>query len=255
MLTLERCRADRLTSELYYNSIVEMNHTMFTHAQSVFVIIPAFNEATVIQEVVHTVARTCPNVVVVDDGSTDRTAEEARRAGAAVLRHSLNLGQGAALQTGIAWALRQPAEWLVTFDADGQHDISDVPRMIERLMETGADVALGSRFLGETTGMPRQRKIALKMAILFTRLTTGLRLTDVHNGLRVLTPRAARLLDIRQDRMAHASEILHQIASHHLTYTEVPVTISYSEYSLAKGQRTSNLARILMDLFSGGVQR
>jgi glycosyltransferase involved in cell wall biosynthesis len=228
---------------------------MFAYAQSVWVIIPAFNEEAVIHDVVRTVYGVFPNIVVVDDGSIDRTGEEAKRAGATVLKHPLNLGQGAALQTGITWAVRQSAMWLVTFDADGQHNIFDVPKMIEQLIETDADVALGSRFSGATIGMPWQRRIVLKMAIWFTRATTGLCLTDVHNGLRVLTRRAACSLHLRQNRMAHASEILHQIASRGLKYIEVPVTISYSQYSLAKGQRSSSSLRIIMDMVLGGIQR
>jgi len=223
--------------------------------RAVWVVIPAFAEAPVIGDTVRGVLARYPRVVVVDDGSTDDTAGVAHAAGAVVLRHPINLGQGAALQTGIEYALRRGADLIVTFDADGQHRVGDVAAMIEALDRAGADVALGSRFLGTAVGLPRMRRIVLKLAVQFTAITTGLRLSDAHNGLRVLTRHAAEAIEIRQDRMAHASEIVHCIARHGLRHVEVPVTVLYTEYSLAKGQRLSNLFAILGEIFGGRMQR
>ena len=223
---------------------------MLVDFRNVWIVIPAYNEGQMITDVVQSVLRSFPNVVVVDDASADQTALLARRAGAHVVRHPINLGQGAALQTGFEYALAAEASFIVTFDADGQHHPGDIPAMLERLIETGADIALGSRFLGETVGMPRGRRWLLQAATLFTRATTGLRLTDCHNGLRVLTGAAARKLALRQNRMAHASEILAGIRKHRLGYVEVPVTISYTEYSRQKGQKFGDAFVIFRDLIA-----
>jgi len=223
--------------------------------KKVCVVVAAYREADVIAETVRTLVERFPNVVVVDDGSPDATSERACHAGAFVLRHPFNLGQGAALQTGITHALEQGADYVATFDADGQHAVADLERMLAVLIRDELDVVLGSRFLGETEGLPWSRLVALKAAVLFTNATSGLRLTDAHNGLRAMTAAAAGKLRITQDRMAHASEILNQIARLGLKYREVPVTIRYSEYSLRKGQKVRGSAGILVDLLVGWLSR
>ncbi len=234
---------------------VEVERECDSGAPDTWIVIPAFNEGSVIGDTVRAVVTRYPRIVVVDDGSSDDTWLLAQEAGAAVLRHPINLGQGAALQTGIVYALKCGAELIVTFDGDGQHQVEDVDDMIDTLLRTGSDVALGSRFLGSTVGLPWKRRIMLKGAVIFTWLTTGLKLTDAHNGLRVLTRRAAQMLEIRQNGMAHASEIIRNIAHLRLRYVEVPMTIIYTEYSLSKGQKISNLFNILGELFSGRMQR
>jgi glycosyltransferase involved in cell wall biosynthesis len=219
------------------------------------VIVPAFNEAAVIGPGVRDLRNRFANVVVVDDGSADATASAAFAAGAVVLQHALNAGQGAALQTGIDYALANGATYVATFDADGQHRVEDLVAMLAALQGGSHDIVLGSRFLGHAEGLPFVRRLVLKAAVLFTNLTTGLRLTDAHNGLRVMTARAARRLQIRQDGMAHASELIEQVGRLGLRYAEVPVTITYSEYSQAKGQRLSNSLLILRDLVAGWLLR
>jgi glycosyltransferase involved in cell wall biosynthesis len=214
---------------------------------SIWVVIAAYNEAPVIAAVLSELVGRY-QVVVVDDGSRDATAEVAAHAGAAVVPHPVNLGQGAALQTGIKFALGEGATHIVTFDADGQHRAADIPRLIEALGQNHADFALGSRFLGASVGMPFSRRMLLKAATTFTRSTTGLKVTDTHNGLRAMTRRGALAISLKQNRMAHASELLAQIGRSRLPYVEVPVTIEYSGYSLAKGQRLSDSLAILFDL-------
>lgn len=221
----------------------------------IIVVIAAFNEAQVIESVVADLRQNGWPVVVVDDGSQDATGALARRAGATVVTHPVNLGQGAALQTGLDYALSHGADIIVTFDADGQHRAADIPRLIEALQTRGADYALGSRLLGGTVDLPRTRRLLLAAATRFTRFTTGLALTDTHNGLRAMTRRGASRIRLKQNRMAHASEILHQIAKSGLTCVEVPVTIQYSPYSLAKGQRLSDSLAILVDLFARRLHR
>jgi glycosyltransferase involved in cell wall biosynthesis len=220
-----------------------------------WVICAAYNEATMIGRVVEELGRAGHQVVVVDDGSGDGTRHVAAAAGAHVVVHPINLGQGAALQTGIDFALLHGADILVTFDADGQHRVSDIPRLVDALARERADFALGSRFLGQTYNLPSLRRWVLRAATVFTRLTTGLRLTDSHNGLRALTRRGASAIRLRQNRMAHASEILVAIAQSGLRYVEVPVTIEYTAYSLAKGQRIGDSVTILLDLFAQELYR
>lgn len=220
-----------------------------------WIVIPAFNEGEVIADVIRGVRASHPDVVLVDDCSSDATGETAAAAGAVVLRHPINLGQGAALQTGIRFALRRGADFIVTFDADGQHRVEDIGVLLERQRETGADIVVGSRFLGTARDIPPLRRLVLRLAVVFTRLTSGVNLTDAHNGLRLLTRRAAERMRIRQNRMAHASEIIEQVGALGLSIAEAPVTIVYTAYSLRKGQKLSNAVHILAELFMARLHR
>lgn len=220
-----------------------------------WVVIAAYNEATVISGVVAGIRRAGYPVVLVDDGSSDRTGELAAQAGAFVVTHPINLGQGAALQTGIDCALDHGADAIVTFDADGQHRPAEIANLLDALASQRVDFALGSRFLGRPVNLPPSRRLLLTAATWFTRVTTGLAVTDTHNGLRAMTARGAAHIQLRQNRMAHASEILHQIAQSGLNFVEIPVTIEYSAYSLAKGQRLSDALFILIDLFARRMHR
>ena len=224
-------------------------------ADGVWVVVPAWNEAPVITGVVAAVRAGFGNVVVVDDASSDRTREAALAGGAVVLRHAINLGQGAALQTGIRYALSRGAESVVTFDADGQHRVDDIAVLLDTQQRSHADVVIGSRFLGSAENLPALRRMLLKLAVTFTRRTGGLKLTDAHNGLRLLTRTAAQRIEIRQNRMAHSSEVIDEIRRLGLTIAEAPVTIVYTEYSLRKGQRLSNALHILAELFAARVNK
>jgi glycosyltransferase involved in cell wall biosynthesis len=221
--------------------------------EDLWIVIAAKNEERAIGQVLDEVTPTYPNVVVVDDGSTDATGPIANEHGAIVLRHVINRGQGAALQTGIDYALIRGAPSIATFDADGQHSVGDLAVMLARIAETGADVALGSRFLGSAPGMSTQRRLLLKAAVLVQVLTTGVRLTDAHNGLRVFSRAAVQRIRLEQDRMAHASEIIRQIGELDLKFVETPCTIRYTAYSVQKGQKLSGSLNILMDLAIKGL--
>jgi glycosyltransferase involved in cell wall biosynthesis len=214
-----------------------------------WVVIAAYNEGKVIREVVGEVVRAGWKVVVVDDGSRDNTAEAASIPGSIVLRHVINLGQGAALQTGIDFAVRRGAKYVVTYDADGQHNCADIPSLLEAV-QAGADIALGSRFLGrEIEGATSGRKALLKTATVVSNSLSGLKLTDAHCGFRAIRTSVTPKLRITQDRMAHASELLRKIKTSGVKVVEVPTTVRYTAHSMAKGQGGMQAIRILFDYF------
>lgn len=214
-----------------------------------WLVIPLYNEATVIGEVIAGALPVFPRIVCVDDGSTDGSGDVARAAGAIVLTHAANLGQGAALQTGITYVCEQPgARCLVTFDADGQHQVDDAREMAGIVARGEAAVVFGSRFLDGRTRPGAIKRVVLKFAVWFTKQSTGMRLTDAHNGLRAVRVDAARQVDLTQDRMAHASEIVLQLGRTGLPWREHPVHVLYTDYSRGKGQSVWNSVNILVDL-------
>jgi glycosyltransferase involved in cell wall biosynthesis len=213
-----------------------------------WIVVPAYCESRVLRGVIEQVHGICPHIVVVDDGSKDETGLDALAGGATVLTHVVNLGQGAALRTGIEFALLQGAEYIFTFDADGQHAPESLTVLAETMRSTDAEIVLGSRWLGRVEAMPGLRRLILRLAVVFTRLHSGLGVSDTHNGLRLFTRSAALCLRITQPRMAHASEILAQIGSCKLRFAEAPVTVRYTEYSLQKGQKISGVFRVLLDI-------
>jgi glycosyltransferase involved in cell wall biosynthesis len=216
----------------------------------VWVVIPVYNEGEVIADVVDEVLATFPNVVCVDDGSRDDSAAQIATTKAHLVRHPINMGQGAALQTGLRYALARPgARYFVTFDADGQHRVSDAMHMVAVARAGEADVVLGSRFLEqERQGVPWLKRAVLRTIAAFSPTARRLRLTDAHNGLRVMSRPVAGRLKISMNGMAHASEIVGHFARSGYRVKEVPVTILYTEYSRAKGQSLYNGVNILFDL-------
>lgn len=211
----------------------------------VWIVIAAYNEEHSIGHVVQGLVKAgYKNVVVVDDGSKDKTSEIAKKFTKHVVRHKFNQGQGAGLRTGIKYALKHGAEIIVTFDADGQHRVEDIPALIKPVANGEVDVALGSRFLKGGSDVPFFRKIILKIGILVVWLFYGIKLTDVHNGFRALSRKAAEQIEITMNRMEHASEILSEIKKKHLRYVEVPVVIKYTKYSQEHGQSSWNALKI-----------
>lgn len=204
---------------------------------NIYIIIPAYNEEKSISKVILNLqSKGYHNIVVVDDGSKDKTGYNATQAGATVLRHIINRGQGASLRTGIEYAVLEKAQAIVTFDADGQHMAEDIKKMVTPILQDQCDITLGSRFLRKGSNVPLLKVIALKAGILFNWLVYGVRLTDAHNGFRALSLSAAKKIEITADKMEHASEILDEIRRKNLTYIEIPVTIRYTQYSMQKGQ-------------------
>ena len=214
-----------------------------------WVVVPAYDEATTIGDVVTSLRDHFDHVVCVDDGSHDQTAALATAAGATVLRHVLNRGQGAALQTGFDFVLREgTGRYVVTFDADGQHLATDAVRMVDHAREQQLDVVLASRFLGDCATIPASRLTLLRAAIWFSRRTSGLKLTDTHNGLRVLSLAALRCIRLEFPGMAYASELETAVARSGLPWAELPTTVLYTDYSRSKGQHNSNAVNIVFDL-------
>jgi glycosyltransferase involved in cell wall biosynthesis len=214
-----------------------------------WVVIPLFNEAEVIGEVIAGLRKQFSHVLCIDDGSTDNSVALAQESGARVIRHPLNLGQGAALQTGFDYVSTQPqATHIITFDADGQHLVRDAMEMLDLAQRKRISIIFGSRFLDKRTNPGMRKRIVLKAAVLMTRAITGLRLTDAHNGLRVLSMEAIGKIRLEQNGMSHATEIVHQLAKTKLSWREYPVEVLYTEYSKRKGQSLFNSINILIDL-------
>ncbi|OBJ01100.1 glycosyltransferase family 2 protein [Mycobacterium sp. 1465703.0] len=225
-----------------------------THYSVVWVVIPAFNEAAVIGEVVADVRSVFDHVVCVDDGSADETGEIARRAGAHLVRHPINLGQGAAIQTGVEYARKQPgAQIFATFDADGQHRVKDLATMVDRLLVGDVDVVIGTRFGAQRGARPPfVKRIVLQTAARLSRRGRRLGLTDTNNGLRVFNKTVADGLDITMSGMSHANEFIMLIDENHWRVTEEPIEVLYTEYSMSKGQPLLNGVNIIFDGFLRG---
>lgn len=225
-----------------------------SHYPDVWIVIPAFNEAAVIAEVIADVRSVFDHVVCVDDGSTDDTGEIARRTGAHLVRHPINLGQGAAIQTGVEYARKQPgAQVFATFDADGQHRVKDVAAMIERLSGGDVDVVVGTRFATPHGARPPfLKRIVLRTAARLSQRGRRLGLTDTNNGLRVFNKKVADGLDITMSGMSHANEFIMLVDENHWRVVEEPVEVLYTEYSKSKGQPLLNGVNIVFDGFLRG---
>ena len=221
-----------------------------TRYHDVWIVVPAFNEASVIGDVISDVHSVFRHVVCVDDGSRDDTGDVALRAGAHVVRHPVNLGQGAAIQTGVEYARsRQGAAVFATFDADGQHRVKDVIRMIDRLAGEDVDLVIGTRFAdpGVVSRTPFVKRLVLRSAAALSRRSRRLGLTDAHNGLRVFNKTVADQLNLSMSGMSHADEFISLALENHWRVTEEPVEILYTEYSMSKGQPLLNGVNIIVD--------
>jgi len=224
----------------------------------VVAVMPAFQEESRISGTVFGVKQRIPTVIVVDDGSSDQTGQKAKEAGAIVLRHVINRGQGASLKTGTLAALALGADIVVHVDADGQHDPEFLPSLIQPIADGQADVVFGSRFLGvEALDMPRLRRLVLSGGRLFSTYVLGIpyRVTDAQAGLRALSSSAARSIDFQLDGKAHCSEILRWVTRSELRWREVPVRIRYTSATLAKGNKTSDAFKIVWELLLGTLRK
>lgn len=214
---------------------------------STAILIPVYNEGQVVADVIRAVRKQFRYVVCVDDGSRDNSAAEIVAGGGMLVQHPINLGQGAALQTAIEFARALPIDYFCTFDADGQHRLEDVQRMLAEIRGGQYDVILGSRFTGHAENIGKAKRALLKAAVAFSNATTGLKLTDTHNGLRVFNRAIGDSIQLTSPDMSHASEFIEFLAKHKYRYLEIPVTIEYTEYSRNKGQSMINAVNIAFD--------
>jgi hypothetical protein len=241
------------TQLIRHLAIQEKSGTI-SHNQQIIFVIPSYNERLIAVETVEKILKAGYGVVFVDDGSSNDEAYQALKwkylPNLVCIQHPVNLGQGAALQTGADYVRKfnPDAEFLVHFDADGQHRLEDLKNFLEQFKKNpDLDIVIGSRFLGNAIGMDKKRKQHKQLSILFMKLFVGLKLTDTHNGFRVIRVSALSQLTITMNRMAHASEIEELIKKHKLNYAEAPMTVIYSDYALAKGQRLGNAINVAKD--------
>tara|TARA_Y100000310_G_C20699391_1_gene828311 strand:- start:2242 stop:2937 length:696 start_codon:yes stop_codon:yes gene_type:complete len=209
-----------------------------------FIVIPAYNEEKMIGSVLQNLKHhNHENIVVVDDGSKDNTSKVVKCHDVHLIRHIINRGQGASLQTGTEYALNQGADIIVHFDADGQLRPEEINKVTQPIKEKEVEATLGSRFLGQTVNLSKTKKLTLKGGILFTYFFSGIKLTDTHNGFRALSRNAASKITISQDKMAHASEIIDEIKNKKISFKEVPVTVIYTEHT-KKNSKQEGIAGI-----------
>lgn len=232
------------------------NFSMSDHLQHTYVVIPAFNEGPVLAAVLKELVGNGYRVILVDDGSTDKTSEIAGSWPVHYLRHRINLGQGAALMTGMAFARELGAGFVVHFDADGQHSMEDIEVLMAPLLGGEADISLGSRFLKKEHRdmVPKGRRGVLRMARWINYAFTGVLLTDAHNGLRALNRRALDSIELQESGRAHATEILREMRKKGLRWEEVPVGINYNEYAREKGTTFWDGFQVLGDLLISKIK-
>jgi polyprenyl-phospho-N-acetylgalactosaminyl synthase len=215
----------------------------------IFVIVPAYNEGEMLQSAIRQLSKGGYSIVVVDDGSSVNQQSYFQYDPVYFIRHKINLGQGAALETGTVFALDKGAKYIVHFDADGQHRTEDIPALLQTILNDDCDVVFGSRFLTKApVEIPFIKKLLIITGRYINYLFTGLLLSDAHNGLRAMNRMAAEKIRIRENRMSHASEILFLVKKYKLRFREVAVTIIYTDYSKEKGQSSWNSIRIFFDL-------
>ena len=211
-------------------------------------IVPVYNEEKRITEVIKNLRQYVDSVVVVDDKSIDNTIEEAEKSGAIVLKHKINLGQGAALETGQEYARKIGADYVLHFDGDGQFCVEDIAPALEKLQQSNADILFGSRFLDNRTKLPFfKRHVLLPLGRLVNRLFDVVNLYDSQNGFRILNKKALDKIRITQNRMAHATEIMGLTKENNLKFVEFPVKVIYHEY----GQGAGGGFHIVKDLLLG----
>jgi glycosyltransferase involved in cell wall biosynthesis len=203
--------------------------------KKIFIVIPAFNEESVIQDVIREVQGAgYKNIIVVDDGSSDDTqAKASELLGKMALKHKINRGKGGATKTGIEAAKLLDADIIVTIDGDGQHNPGDIQKLIAPIIENEYDVVLGTRLLNPK-GMPWYKIIANHVGNFFTWLLFGLWVTDSQSGFRAYSKHASEVINTKADRYEYDSEVIREIYIYKLKFTEVPITVRYTEYSMGK---------------------
>lgn len=218
--------------------------------QKVCVIVPFYNEEQIVDITISELISHKYKVLAVDDGSTDGSYEKIKNMSCTIIRHPQNFGQGAALQTGMTFAKLNPnLDFFITFDSDGQHQATNIQDVLNPLISDEADIVFGTRFQDDLTKITYLKRLILKLAVKYTRLSTGVALTDTHNGFRALNRTAVNKIDLTFPGMTHASEFVGKAGENNLRIKEVPVHVLYTKYSKRKGQSIWNAVNILTDLF------
>ena len=214
---------------------------------NVIAVIPGYNEEQSIADVVKSIQQYDLKVIVVDDGSTDATAQRAKEAGAIVLRHPINCGAGAATMTGIEAAKRMGAEALITLDADGQHSPNDIPALLTPIEEQSADIVFANRF-GKRNNIPFIRRVFNGLGNIITFIATGKWVPDSQCGFKAFGPKALKDVDLKMSGFEFCTEIVREAAQHRWRCKHVPTKVVYSEYTMAKGQSFAHGVRTALKI-------
>lgn len=214
------------------------------------IILPAYNEDKIIGKVIDDIKKEIKNIkniqikiLVINDGSQDKTIQISKRKKVRVLSHFLNRGLGGALATGLEYARLNNFDIALTFDSDGQHHPKDIKKTIKPILNAKADVVIGSRMLGQS-GMPLDRKIINHISNLFTFILFGVWTTDSQSGFRVFNKKALAFIKPKTQGMEVSSEFFSEIKKHKLKFQEVPINVIYTKYSRKKGQNNLNSVKI-----------
>ena len=215
----------------------------------IYVVVPAFNEQKVIKDIINNLLKKFPNIIVVNDGSNDRTLEIINELDIKVLSHEINLGVGAAVQTGFDYVSKIPnAKAVITFDADGQHLVDDAVAMAKEILICDEGIIFGTRFPKHSKNIPKVKRIVLKLIAKITDLVTGVTLSDAHNGLKAYKVSTIKELELQFSSYSYESELITQVAKKKIDYKEMSTDIKYTSYSIKKGQKLLNGLLIIEDL-------
>lgn len=224
--------------------------------ENIYILIPVFNEERQIKKVIEELSKTFKNIIVINDGSTDKTEKILKTLNVIHLKHSINLGQGAAISTGFKFIQKlKDAYAVVTFDADGQHSAKDAELFAKEILLCKEEIIFGSRFLDNKSNIPFIKKVVLSIVVMFTNILSKINLTDAHNGLKAFKTSCLNKLDIDIDGFGFESQIIHQASKKKITYKEMPTNTMYTTYSKKKGQRLINGLIILEDLFKSRIKK
>ncbi len=217
--------------------------------------IPAFNEEKNIGAIVAKLKKKYNHVLICDDGSSDMTATIALSLGAIVVKHSKNLGYGAAIKTIFDESRKINGDVLITFDADGQHQISEIDSVLKPIFENKADIVIGSRFLGSTKNLPKYRKIGIKTITSLTNAVTGSNLSDTQSGFRAYSKKVLNEIFPTESGMGISTEILIKSLKKQMTILEVPITISYENNSHSKPPISHGASVIMSTIKHVAIER
>jgi polyprenyl-phospho-N-acetylgalactosaminyl synthase len=217
---------------------------------NIYILIPVYNEEKKIESVITELSSLFKNIVVINDGSTDSSQDILESLNVITLKHSINLGQGAAISTGFKYIQQlKNADAIVTFDADGQHSVEDAKTFAEEILLCKEEIIFGTRFKQSRSNIPLIKKIVLSIVVIFTNKLSKINLSDAHNGLKALKKTCLKKIDINIDGFGFESQIIHQVSKKGIRYKEMPTNTIYTSYSQNKGQKLSNGLIILEDLF------